>query len=120
MSDDLGVVKQDRRRDRRLPMQARVHIAPRRSAAPVVADLVDVSAGGLRAAAPSPVGLIAGSAVDVEIRMPKKDSTLRDVDFRGAAVVLRLDGVGGQVHTALRFIGPLDVREPFSHLAVTP
>ena len=40
---------QERRRDRRIPVAARVRIEPREGSGVVQAELVDVSAGGLRA-----------------------------------------------------------------------
>ena len=118
MTDDRMAGQPERRRDRRLSIKGRVHIAPRRSDGSVAADLVDVSASGLCAVASAPLALTPGSAVDVEIRMPKVGRAQRDVDFRGGAVVLRIDGVGGKSHTALRFVQPLQVREPFTHLAM--
>ncbi len=59
----------ERRKDRRIPVAARVRIAPKEGAGIVQADLVDVSAGGLRATCPLPRALEAGRSVNVGLWM---------------------------------------------------
>lgn len=84
------------------------------------ARLVDVSAGGLRARCAIPPTLTVGSAVDVEITVQDRVDT-RDpplVNLRGAGVITRVespDGVG-EPDAALRFTGPMTLREPFAQM----
>ena len=99
-------------------MQGCVRIKPRRSKACVAAELVDVSAGGLCAEATPPMRLSAGSAVDIEIRMPMDGAARCGADLRGTAVLLRLDGAGDKARAILRFVEPLELQQPFLHLAV--
>ena len=112
----------ERRRDRRLPMAARVRLAPRDGSALVAGELVDVSAGGLRTSAIRPACLIVGTKVDVEIRLTRDDTRLRTtgVDLRGAGIVVRVELSDPErgADAALAFTGPLELREPFSQLLV--
>ena len=72
----------ERRRDRRIPVAARVRIEPRVGAGVVQAELVDVSSGGLRASCPLPQTLELGSPVDVEITV---------IEIQGDRVRLGID-----------------------------
>ncbi len=99
-----------------------MRIAPRQGAGVVTAELVDVSAGGLRARTPLPSRHPAGERVEVEIRLGRESAVQppADVSLRGMAVIVRVEqGKDGEtLDTALRFIGPLDMREPFDKLLV--
>jgi len=111
----------ERRRDRRIPMSARVRIAPRESGVGLQGELVDVSAGGLRAHCQPPPSLLAGAEVDVEIRVQAAEKSKQPpvVNLRGTAVVVRIDAREGGAEpfkAALRFTGPLELREPFAQL----
>ncbi len=123
----------ERRRDPRIPATALVRLASRdepgdRGAANiVVANLLDVSAGGLRASCPTGSRLDVGSEVVVEIQLDEEGDRRAappSVDLRGTGVVVRMrkaasdgsDGKGGACVTALRFIGPLTMREPFANM----
>ena len=104
-------------------MNARVRIAPRQGAGFVVADLVDVSAGGLRARLEPPPRHATGSCVEVEIRLgpPEGDAgAAADVSLRGRAIIVRLEQGHGadRFDAALRFTGPLEMRNPFDKLLV--
>ncbi|MDF1702531.1 MAG: PilZ domain-containing protein [Planctomycetota bacterium] len=109
---------QERRRDRRIPVAARVRIEPRVGAGVVQAELVDVSAGGLRAHCPLPRTLEAGSEVDVEITVQDASDARRQplVNLRGRGEVVRVHADGDHYDTALRFTGALALREPFSQM----
>jgi hypothetical protein len=108
----------ERRKDRRIPVAARVRIEPREAAGVVQADLVDVSAGGLRATCPLPCTLTEGSRVDVEITVQDASDSGRQplVNLRGQGQVVRLDSRSGGCDAALRFTGALALREPFSQM----
>ncbi len=109
----------ERRRDRRIPMTARVRIAPRQTGTGLQAELVDVSAGGLRAHCRPPQSLVAGTEVDVEIRVQAAERTKQPpvVNLRGTGVVVRIEADGDKpFDAALRFTGPLELREPFAQL----
>lgn len=108
----------ERRRDRRIPVAARVRIEPREGAGVVQAELVDVSAGGLRARCSAPKTLAVGTPVDVEITVQDSSDARRPplVNLRGRGEVVRLGGSGDEYDTALRFTGALALREPFSQM----
>ena len=108
----------ERRRDRRIPVAARVRIEPRVGAGVVQADLVDVSAGGLRASCPLPQTLEIGSPVDVEITVQDASDARHPplVNLRGQGEVVRVAAEGDHYDTALRFTGALALREPFSQM----
>jgi hypothetical protein len=86
----------------------------------VSGTLVDVSAGGLKAQCPGGGWLRPGSPVDVEITVeePPPASVPRGVHLRGCALIVRVEAHAepGASRTALRFVGPLTLREPFSQL----
>ncbi len=109
---------QERRRDRRIPVAARVRIEPREGAGVVQADLVDVSAGGLRATCPGPNAFPLGSTVDVEITVQDASDARHPplVNLRGAGEVVRVAAAGDCYDTALRFTGALALREPFNQM----
>ncbi|MDJ0521285.1 MAG: PilZ domain-containing protein [Planctomycetota bacterium] len=104
----------ERRKDRRIPVAARVRIEPREGSGVVQADLVDVSAGGLRATLPKPNGFETGLEVDVEITVQDASDTRHPplVNLRGQGRVVRMKGAD----LALMFTGALSLREPFSQM----
>ena len=99
-------------------MAARVRIEPRLGTGLVEAELVDVSAGGLRARCPLPRSLEAGHRVDVEITVQDATDTNRAplVNLRGQGEVVRVVAGEDRYDTALRFTGALALREPFSQM----
>jgi hypothetical protein len=111
---------QERRRDRRIPVAARVRIEPREGAGVVQAELVDVSAGGLRARCLLPRVLEAGRFVNVEITVQEggRDGPAPLVNLRGEGEVVRIENADAKdhYHTALRFTGALSLREPFAQM----
>ncbi len=99
-------------------MAARVRFEPCEGAGVVQAELVDVSAGGLRATCPLPRGLEQGTEVNVEITVQDASDARHPplVNLRGRGCVVRiLDGPEGY-EAALVFTGALSVREPFSQM----
>ena len=82
------------------------------------AELVDVSAGGLRASCPLPQTLAAGTRVDVEITVQDANDARHPplVNLRGQGEVVRVQASGDHYDTALRFTGALALREPFSQM----
>lgn len=88
------------------------------SASIVQADLVDVSAGGLRARCPLPRSLEPGREVDVEIIVqgagPGGPAPL--VNLRGHGKVIWIEDRKRGYYTALKFIGALTLREPFAQM----
>jgi len=84
----------------------------------VQADLVDVSAGGLRAQCSLPSGLEPGREVDVEITVqgsgPGGPAPL--VNLRGQGEVVWTKDRKGGYYTALKFVGALTLREPFAQM----
>ena len=84
----------------------------------VQADLVDVSAGGLRARCPLPRSLEPGREVDVEITVqgagPGGPAPL--VNLRGYGEVVRVEDREEGYFTALKFVGALSLREPFAQM----
>lgn len=108
----------ERRKDRRIPVAARVRIEPRETSGLVQADLVDVSAGGLRATCPIPRSLEPGSEVNVEITVQDASDARRPplVNLRGQGRVVRIEGNGASYDAALVFTGALSLREPFSQM----
>jgi hypothetical protein len=109
---------QERRRDRRIPVAARVRIEPQVGAGFFQAELIDVSAGGLRAHGALPATLAVGTAVDVEITVKDANDARHPplVNLRGQGEVVRIDTDGDAFDTALRFTGALALREPFSQM----
>ncbi len=101
-------------------MTARVRIAPREAGSGLQAELVDVSAGGLRAQCRPPPALMAGTEVEVEIRVHVSQRAKQQpmVNLRGTGVVVRIEAEEGSepYEAALRFTGPLELREPFAQL----
>jgi len=97
---------------------ARVRIEPQQGAGVVQADLVDVSAGGLRARCPLPRTLAPGRSVDVEITVQETGGggPAPLVNLRGQGEVVRVDERGGAYHASLRFTGALSLREPFAQM----
>lgn len=112
----------ERRQDRRIPIRARVRIAPREGPGFVTAELVDVSAGGLRARTPPPMRHPAGTEVEVEIRVQGdvEIQPLPETSLRGLAVIVRVqEAPGGTgLDAAMRFKRPLEMREAFDKLLV--
>lgn len=104
----------ERRKDRRIPVAARVRIEAREGTGVVQAELVDVSAGGLRATLPEPGGFAPGCEVNVEITVQDASDARHPplVNLRGQGCVVRNDANGA----ALRFTGALSLREPFSQM----
>jgi hypothetical protein len=109
---------QERRKDRRIPVAARVRIEPREGSGVLQAELVDVSAGGLRAVCDEPQSLEVGSTVDVEITVQDATDAHRPplVNLRGQGQVVRVESTNGSFATSLRFTGALALREPFSQM----
>ena len=109
---------QERRRDRRIPVAARVRIEPREGVGVVQADLVDVSAGGLRATCPGPNAFRVGSTVNVEITVQDASDARHPplVNLQGEGEVVRVAEEGDRYDTALRFTGALALREPFNQM----
>ena len=112
---------QERRRDRRIPVAARVRIEPHEGAGVLQADLVDVSAGGLRARCGETRGLEPGRQVDVEITVQEAGSggPAPLVNLRGQGEVVRVEDIReepGRAHAALKFTGALSLREPFAQM----
>ena len=109
---------QERRKDRRIPVAARVRIAPREGSGILLADLVDVSAGGLRATCALPAVLTCGADVDVEITVQDAPSGSPPplVNLRGQGRVLRVEEGEGEYAAALAFTGALALSEPFSQM----
>ena len=113
---------QERRRDRRIPVAARVRIEPQEGAGVLQADLIDVSAGGLRARCSETRGLEPGRRVDVEITVQEGGGggAAPLVNLRGQGEVVRVeddrDAPGLSFHTALKFTGALSLREPFAQM----
>ena len=109
---------QERRKDRRIPVAARVRFEPRDRAGVVQAELVDVSAGGLRATCPLPSALTLGSTVDVEITVQDASDARHPplVNLRGQGRVVRIEDRGEVCNAALAFTGALSLREPFSQM----
>ena len=99
-------------------MVARVRIEPDEGRALLQAELVDVSAGGLRARCAGPCNLSPGRAVSVEITVQESGSSGSSplVNLSGRGEVVRLDEHSGDCHTALRFTGALSLREPFAQM----
>ena len=95
-------------------MAARVRIEPREGTSIVLADLVDVSAGGLRATLHEPDAFEQGIPVNVEITVQDASDTRHPplVNLRGQGCVVRIDASG----VALQFTGALSLREPFSQM----
>lgn len=111
---------QERRHDRRIPVVARVRIEPWDSGAAVLADLVDVSAGGLRATCAPPVGLAVGDEVQVEITVQDAADARHPplVNLRGRGRVVRVDDClpNRPCGAALAFTDALTLREPFAQM----
>lgn len=109
----------ERRHDRRIQVEARVRLLPRDGRGGAAGRLIDVSAGGLRAGARHWGGVRPGEPVDVELTVKEGGEAAHPalVHLRGAALVLRLvlDDEGAEV-AALRFVGPLSLREPFAQM----
>jgi len=100
-------------------MQANVRILCRDGAGALSAELVDVSAGGVRVRADSPRVHGTGAAVDVEIRLGDEAGlpSSAPVCLRAPGVVVRVEEViGGALETALCFTGALEMHEPFDRL----
>jgi len=109
----------ERRRDRRIQVAAKVRIVPQDGAPTRSGRLLDVSAGGLRAACRDGSDLRPGSPVDVEITVQEDPRGPAPVgtQFRGCALVVRIsEQPAGEAHAALRFVGPLSLREPFAQM----
>ena len=112
----------ERRRDPRIPATALVRLAPRDEPEDdLLANLLDVSAGGLRASCPTGSTLDVGSEVVVEIQLDEERARRAappNVDLRGTGVVVRMRRKAGETAcvAALRFIGPLTMREPFANM----
>ena len=109
---------QERRKDRRIPVAARVRIAPHDGVGIVHAQLVDVSAGGLRATCRLPRGIEAGAEVAVEITVQDASDERHPplVNLRGRGRVVRISVAGEAYDAALMFTGALALREPFSQM----
>ncbi len=101
-------------------MAARVRIESREGAGIVQADLVDVSAGGLRATCPLPQGLVADTEVNVEITVQDASDARHPplVNLRGQGRIVRLIENAGSYDAALVFTGALALREPFSQMLI--
>lgn len=99
-------------------MAARVRIEPRVGAGSVQADLVDVSAGGLRASCALATELVAGGEVDIEITVQDANDARHPplVNLRGQGELVRVHTHGGRCDMAVRFTGALTLREPFSQM----
>lgn len=99
-------------------MAARVRIEPRHGSGIIQAELVDVSAGGLRAVSAALPSLENGRDVDVEISVqePGPQAPAPLVNLRGQGRVVRVERANGHFETALMFTGALSVREPFSQM----
>ncbi len=96
-----------------------MRLLPRDGRGGATGQLLDVSAGGLRAGARHWGGVRPGEPVDVEITVQEGSSAPRTplVHLRGAALVLRLEEhATGEEFAALRFVGPLALREPFAQM----
>jgi hypothetical protein len=108
----------ERRKDRRIPVAARVRIEPQEGAGVIQAELVDVSAGGLRATCPLPATLTVGRAVSVEITVQDASDVGRPplVNLRGLGRVVRVIPGAAAYDAALVFTGALALREPFSQM----
>lgn len=111
---------QERRKDRRIPVVARVRIEARDPVALVQADLVDVSAGGLRARTDDPgLTLAEGREVTVEITVQDAADERHPplVNLQGRGRVVRVEGAAGAPRSiALAFTGSLTVLEPFAQM----
>ncbi len=100
-------------------MAARVRLAAGADGRGITTELVDVSAGGLRVRGAPPPPYLEGQAVEVQIWPAETNELIApgDVSLRGEGIVVRVEENGGEkVHTALRFEGPLKLREPFESL----
>lgn len=123
----------DRRRDARVVIAAQVRLSPVGQEEEIRADLVDVSAGGVRVRGPGPFR--EGTAVRIEILLDRSGGRAGgEVQLRGQGVVVRTAQPVGEtpvgsslgtvsegrpsLDTALRFTGPLELREPFQQLLV--
>ena len=121
MSEAEPVV--ERRKDRRIGIDARVRLRPQ-SPDPLgvlEGDLVDVSAGGLRAHTFPPPHMEVGEVVRVEIELPAPEGEPHgpgEVHLRGEGVVVRVENDPLGHGAALRFSGPLEVRDRFAELLV--
>lgn len=111
---------QERRKDRRIPVVARVRFEPADGERVVLADLVDVSAGGLRATAPLSQALEPGAELSVEITVQDAADARHPplVNLRGRGRVVRVERApqAGTCSTALQFTGALQLREPFAQM----
>jgi hypothetical protein len=111
---------QERRKDRRIPVVARVRFEAGNGGPIVQADLVDVSAGGLRATCEPPVRLEVGGDVQVEITVQDAADARHPplVNLSGRGRVVRVDqpSYDKPYATALAFTGALTVREPFAQM----
>jgi c-di-GMP-binding flagellar brake protein YcgR len=109
---------QERRKDRRIPVAARVRLAPESGARSLEADLVDVSAGGLRATCGDSTTLGPGESVQVEISVRDGQDPRHPplVNLRGRGRVVRVEPRSAGYEAAVVFTGALSLREPFSHM----
>ena len=100
-------------------MRENARVEPTEGGRSYEARLVDVSAGGLRALVTTEPAPRVGQMGNVEIvvaglQPPGKPPRVR---LRGAAKIVRVEQAeAGGYPMALRFTGPLDMREPFSTL----
>jgi c-di-GMP-binding flagellar brake protein YcgR len=104
----------ERRKDRRIPVVARVRIEPVAGGSVLQADLVDVSAGGLRASLGETAGIATGAEVQVEITVQDGPDARHPplVNLSGRGRIVRVESTA----TALAFDGALTLREPFAQM----